>query len=51
LKIFCSHVVAHCCCPQQRIAMTLNYHANRAIQLKREPYNLPSYRIQKRSYQ
>ena len=51
LKIFCSHVVAHCCCPQQRIAMTLNYHANRAIQLKREPYNLPTYRIQKRSYQ
>jgi hypothetical protein len=31
--------------------MTLNYHANRAIQLKREPYNLPTYRIQKRSYQ
>ena len=45
LNIFYSHVVAHCCYPQQRIAMTLNYHANRAIQLKREPYNLPSYRI------
>jgi hypothetical protein len=27
LKVFCPHVVAHCCCPQPRIEMALNYHA------------------------
>jgi len=46
LNFFCSHVIALCCRPQ--IETARNYHAGRALQLKRARFDLPNYQSQSR---